>query len=187
MKYRLISLFAISITALIGREIDTPANAGPKLTASDISWIHGIHYVKGRLPNEEPVKLRTVKLILEYEKGKIETLVEPITIKYYEGDLEHWKEVVGELLVSVRIVDGKHEFFLGYTTSEQSVFMRKEIKMRGIGLPAITHRFQGRTGPMADDLKFVVPSGESELFVFVKDGEPYARAKLISEPVDSGQ
>jgi hypothetical protein len=170
MKCRLIALFAILATSLIGREIDTPADAGPKLTASDLSWIQGIHYVKGLLPNEEHVRLRTVALILEYEKGKKETLIKPIGIKYYEGDLEHWKDVVGELLVSVRIVDGKHEFFLGYTTTEQSVFMKKEVKMRGIELPAITHRFQGRTGPMADDLSFVVPSGESDLFVFVKDG-----------------
>jgi hypothetical protein len=183
MKYLLLAFLTLPLASLIGNEIDTPADSGPRITASDLAWIQGVQYVKGLLPNEENVRLSSVKLILEYEKGKIETLIDPINIKYYDGDLEHWKAVVGELLVTVRIVDGKHEFFLGYTTSELSVFMKKEIKMRGVGLPSITHRFQGRTGSTTDDLKFVVPVGESELFTFVKDGQPFARLKLISEPV----
>lgn len=171
------------MTSLSGSAIDSPADSGPRITASDLAWIQGLQYVKGRLPNEEKVRLSSVKLTLEYEKGKTETLIDPISIKYYEGDLEQWKAAVGELLVTVRIVDGKHEFFLGYTTTEQSVFMKKEIKMRGVGLPGITHRFHGRTGPTTDDLSFVVPSGESELFTFVKNGHRFARVKLIAEPI----
>lgn len=187
VKYILLAFIVLATTSLVGQRIETPAVSGPDLSASDLAWIQGIRYVKGLLPNKYGSRLKSVALILEYENGKSKTLIEPISIKYYDGELEGWKDVVGELLVSVRIIDGKHEFFLGYTTAEQNVQRKAQIRMRGVGLPGMTRMFQGRTGPMADDLSFVVPAGESELFTFVKDGKPFARVIAISEPVGMRQ
>ena len=184
MKYSVCLVFLLSFFPLTGAEIETPAIRGPKLTASDLAWVQGIKYVKGRLPNEAPFRLGSVALILKYANGKTKTLIEPIGVRYYEGMREDWKEVVGELLVSVRVVNGQHEFFLGYTTAEQSTFKKREIKLRGLGLPGIAYEFQGQTGGMVDDLSFVVPAGESELFVFVQNGEPFARVSLIAVASD---
>lgn len=91
---------------------------------------------------------------------------------------------MGELLVAVNMSDGKHEFFLGYRTAKQSARKTKKINMRGVGLPGLIHHFEGRTGNTTKDIGYVVPVGESTVFTFVKDGEPYAHLKLIANKTE---
>lgn len=180
MKYILITLLSVILSPASARNIDMPSQGSPALDASDIAWMEGIVYTKGLLPNIEDHRLKSVRLVLDYESGKQEVVIDSMPISYYEGDSEEWMAVVGELLVSVTMSEGRHEIFLGYTTAELSTQKRKKLKIRGVGLPAMVTHFQGRTGHTTDDIGYVVPKGESKVFTFVKDGEPYAYLKLIA-------
>lgn len=82
MKHITILLLAAICTASTSG-IEIPSKKPPKLDASDIAWMEGISYTKGLLPNKDNLRLNTVELVLDYENGKRDVVIDSTPIRYY--------------------------------------------------------------------------------------------------------
>ena len=181
MKY--ILSFLLTITFLTASEEN-------ELTADEIAWIHGIHYVKGILPDEDGYRLKAIQLNIQTGINKSEKILGPIRLNYPKEtslpritELEYPKGTV--IIAYERLPDGDR-LFLGIEQNGRMTHIETITdKLDGFTLGGTSQFPSG--GPNGKALKYprAVPKREFILFPFTnKEGEQVG-ITIKAEPAET--